>query len=205
MPTLVKSRPVVKQSQKLATTSFYRSVGFGPVHHWLKCPDICAGTSPWSTDYLLGGSEVLFQISIAFHLHLQQKPNGWKKQLEPSTIFKREKWSIFCLLDFRRSEEFRKVKEKDMESNGERQIGYFLAGMGLGAIVALLFAPRSGGQTREYIRERADDLKRQAGEFRQRTEGMVEKGKEFVEREKETVQKAVESAKQAYRGESQKT
>jgi len=128
-----------------------------------------------------------------------------KKQLEPSTIFKREKWSVFCLLDFRRSEKFRKVKEKDMDSNGERQIGYFLAGMGLGAIVALLFAPRSGGQTREYIRERADDLKRQIGEFRQRTEGMVEKGKEFVEREKETVQKAVESAKQAYRGESQKT
>ena len=92
-----------------------------------------------------------------------------------------------------------------MDSNGERQIGYFLAGMGLGAIVALLFAPRSGGQTREYIRERTDDLKRQAGELRQRTEGMVEKGKEFVEREKETVQKAVESAKQAYRGESQKT
>jgi len=92
-----------------------------------------------------------------------------------------------------------------MDSNDERQIGYFLAGIGLGSIVALLFAPCSGGQTREYIRERTDDLKRQAGELRQRTEGMVEKGKEFVEREKETVQKAVESAKQAYRGESQKT
>jgi gas vesicle protein len=38
-----------------------------------------------------------------------------------------------------------------------------LAGM-LGAGLALLFAPRSGKETREKISSRADDLKQQAGE-----------------------------------------
>jgi gas vesicle protein len=95
-----------------------------------------------------------------------------------------------------------------MESNGEHPIGYFLAGIGLGAIVALLFAPRSGERTREYIRERAtegrDYLKRQAEDLRKRAEGTVEQGKEFVEQGRETIKDAVESAKHAYKEETQK-
>jgi gas vesicle protein len=101
-----------------------------------------------------------------------------------------------------------KRKEKTMESNGEHPIGYFLAGLGLGAIVALLFAPRSGERTREYIRDRAtegrDYLKRQAGDLRKRAEETADKGKEFVEQGRETIRDAVDSAKQAYREETQK-
>jgi gas vesicle protein len=36
------------------------------------------------------------------------------------------------------------------------QIKAFLAGLGLGVVVAVLFAPRSGGETRDMISEKVD-------------------------------------------------
>jgi len=43
------------------------------------------------------------------------------------------------------------------EDNGTSKLAYFLAGMGLGAVVALLFAPRSGKETREFISTKAGE------------------------------------------------
>jgi gas vesicle protein len=95
-----------------------------------------------------------------------------------------------------------------MAENGGAKFGYFLAGLGVGAIVALLFAPRSGEETREYLRERYEDTrdttKRKARELRERTEELVEKGKDFVERQREGLEAAVDAGKQAYRDEKRK-
>jgi gas vesicle protein len=56
--------------------------------------------------------------------------------------------------------------------------------MGLGVIAGLLFAPRSGEETRKYLRERStegfDTLNQQAGKLRESAEGMVQKGKEIM-------------------------
>src|SRR3990172_1409766 len=75
-----------------------------------------------------------------------------------------------------------------MAENGGSKFGYFLAGLGLGAVIALLFAPRSGEETREYLRERAeegvDTLKRRARELKERAGELAEKGKEFAERQR---------------------
>ena len=57
--------------------------------------------------------------------------------------------------------------------NGERFL-WMLAGMGLGIGMALLFAPKSGRETRRY-------LSRLAGEGRER---VLETGEEFVDRGK---------------------
>jgi gas vesicle protein len=69
-----------------------------------------------------------------------------------------------------------------MKTNGEFKFHNFLAGMGLGAIAALLFAPRSGEETRKYFRERSakgfDALNQQTGKLRE----MVQKGKEIMSR-----------------------
>ena len=43
------------------------------------------------------------------------------------------------------------------EGNGATNLGFFLAGLGMGAILALLFAPRSGKETREYIAGKAEE------------------------------------------------
>jgi len=96
-----------------------------------------------------------------------------------------------------------------MAGNGGSKFGYFLAGLGIGAIVALLFAPRSGEETREYLRERYDDLrddtKRRLGELREQAGEYAEKGKEFVSRQRESLESALEAGKQAYREEKRKT
>jgi len=60
-----------------------------------------------------------------------------------------------------------------MRSNNE--VFYFLAGVTVGIIAALLIAPYSGEETRQYLRERVDEGRERAGD-------MLEKGKEFVGR-----------------------
>lgn len=58
-----------------------------------------------------------------------------------------------------------------MRSNHE--VFYFLAGISVGIIAALLVAPYTGEETRQYLRDRVD-------EGRERAEDMIEKGKEYV-------------------------
>lgn len=95
-----------------------------------------------------------------------------------------------------------------MASNSGSKFTFFLAGMGIGAILALLFAPRSGEETREYIRERSqegrDYVKKQAHDLRGRAEEFAEKGKEVAERQRESLEAALEAGKRAYRDEKRK-
>ena len=45
-----------------------------------------------------------------------------------------------------------------MSENGAgSKVSFFIVGMGIGALVGLLFAPKSGEETREYLAGRADD------------------------------------------------
>lgn len=94
------------------------------------------------------------------------------------------------------------------DSNGGARFSYFLAGLGLGVVLALLFAPRSGEETRELIRGKADhsrdfvtgksrELRQQAGEF-------VDKAKDLVAQQKEQLSAALEAGKQAYQEERAK-
>jgi gas vesicle protein len=95
-----------------------------------------------------------------------------------------------------------------MAGNGGSKFGYFLAGMGIGAVIALLFAPRSGEETREYIKEKyedaRDEARRRVRELRDRAEEYTEKGKEFVGRQRESLEAALEAGKSAYREEKRK-
>ena len=94
------------------------------------------------------------------------------------------------------------------EGNGATNLGFFLAGLGLGAILALLFAPRSGKETREFITEKAEEdrdyVKAKAEDFRRQAEGAVEKGKDLVTKQKELLSAALEAGKQAYQEEKTK-
>lgn len=96
-----------------------------------------------------------------------------------------------------------------MADNGGSKFGYFLAGLGIGAAIALLLAPRSGEETREYLRERYDDARdlaqRKARELKERTGELVDKGKDFVGKQRDTVEAAVDAGKQAYRDEKRRT
>jgi len=92
--------------------------------------------------------------------------------------------------------------------------GYFLLGLGIGVAAGILWAPRSGEETRqlladkagegadylryraqdgtEYLKNRTDDLKNTASE-------LYDKGRTHVARHKENIAAAVDAGKHAYR------
>jgi gas vesicle protein len=92
-----------------------------------------------------------------------------------------------------------------MKTNGDFKFPDFLVGMGLGAIIGLLLAPRSGEETRKFLRERSnkglDTLNQQAGKLRESVEGIVKKGKEFIGPHRDSVKTDTEAEKQAYQEE----
>ena len=97
-----------------------------------------------------------------------------------------------------------------MANENQQAFGWFFAGLGIGALVGILYAPKSGRETREdiltsakdgseYVRVRARDVadqagvlvergKAQAGEFAQRGREVIQEGRgqweEFVDKGK---------------------
>lgn len=60
----------------------------------------------------------------------------------------------------------------------------FVVGALTGAVVALLFAPASGEETREYLGEKAREGKAKVREGREHLIAAVERGREAFERER---------------------
>jgi gas vesicle protein len=98
-----------------------------------------------------------------------------------------------------------------MDKNG---LSSFLLGLGVGVGIGMLFAPKSGQETREIIKTKAGEgtefikskagegsefIKQRGSELKDTASGWVDKGKEAVGRQKETLTDAVEAGKQAYR------
>src|SRR5580658_9043254 len=79
---------------------------------------------------------------------------------------------------------------------------WFLAGLGLGALAGVLYAPRSGSETREAIRSRAEEgrdyVRGRAQEVRSQATDWVDKGKDVVNQQKEQFRAAYEAGRQAY-------
>jgi len=103
----------------------------------------------------------------------------------------------------------------DHGSSASGVILSFLLGGLTGAALAILFAPRSGRETRELLGEKLKEGTDQGREFRERvtTKGreMVEeaseylnKGKETAERRRDRLAAAIEAGRQAYREEKEK-
>jgi gas vesicle protein len=71
-----------------------------------------------------------------------------------------------------------------MSDNGGAKAVWFLAGFSVGAVVALLLAPKSGEETREYIGKKAEEgrdyVTAKGKEFRRAAEDLVDKGKDLV-------------------------
>jgi gas vesicle protein len=96
-----------------------------------------------------------------------------------------------------------------MAENTGSKVSYFLVGIGIGALVGILFAPKSGEETREYLMNKADEGKeyaqRKARELRERAEDLVERGKVVATRQKDSISAAVDAGRDAYQREKSKT
>ena len=85
----------------------------------------------------------------------------------------------------------------------DSKFSYFFLGLGLGVAVGLLFAPKSGPETRELLRSKADEgkdyIRRRGLELRDTATDAIERGKSAVSRQRDHLSAAVEAGKQAYR------
>jgi gas vesicle protein len=92
-------------------------------------------------------------------------------------------------------------------SAGEKAL-YLLLGAAIGAAAALLFAPRSGEETRKLIaskaREGADIISNRTKAVAGKTSEYVERGKEVLQQQRDQLAAAIEAGKQAYREEKEK-
>jgi gas vesicle protein len=102
------------------------------------------------------------------------------------------------------------------ENTGGDKFLCFLAGAGIGAVLALLFAPKSGKETREFLAKTATDSKdyvsnkytegkQYVGDTSRRVtddfNAFVDRSKDAVQRQKEQLSAAFEAGKAAYRDE----
>jgi gas vesicle protein len=80
---------------------------------------------------------------------------------------------------------------------------WFLAGLGVGAVVGVLYAPRSGDETRDVLRSKAqegrDYVRNRAREARDQAGEWADRGRDVLNQQKEQFRAAYEAGRQAYR------
>jgi gas vesicle protein len=94
--------------------------------------------------------------------------------------------------------------EEDLMSDRDgNSFVWFLAGLGIGAIVGVLYAPRSGDETREVLLSKAqegrDRVRHHARKAREHAEDWMDRSRDVVSQQKENLRAAVEAGRHAYR------
>jgi len=88
------------------------------------------------------------------------------------------------------------------EDNGNSFL-WFLAGLGVGAVVGVLYAPKSGVEMRETIRNKFEEgrglMNDKAAQARQQASEWVERGRDVLNQQKEQFRSAFEVGRQAYK------
>ena len=79
---------------------------------------------------------------------------------------------------------------------------WFLAGLGVGAVVGVLYAPRSGEEMRDVLRSKADEgreyVRNRARQARDQAGDWVDRGRDVISQQKEQFRAAYEAGRQAY-------
>ncbi len=93
-----------------------------------------------------------------------------------------------------------------MSDNAGSKFSYFLVGLGIGALVGILYAPKSGEETRADLSKKANEgrdyAQKKARELRERAEDLIERSKEIMSRQKDALSSAVDAGKETYKREA---
>jgi len=96
----------------------------------------------------------------------------------------------------------KELEEEGMSDRDGNSFVWFLAGLGIGAVVGVLYAPRSGDETREVLLSKAqegrDQVRQQARKAREQASDLVDRGREVAKQQKEQFKSAYEAGRQAY-------
>jgi gas vesicle protein len=106
------------------------------------------------------------------------------------------------------------------DDNSMGNLGWFVAGLGIGALAGVLYAPKSGQETRDDLAAQARDAKEKANQVLEQSKGQlneyvdkgkdyydkgrtqwsqyVDKGKEFLDQQSGKVNEAIDAGKQVY-------
>jgi gas vesicle protein len=89
-----------------------------------------------------------------------------------------------------------------MSDKDNNSFVWFLAGLGVGALVGVLFAPSAGSEMRETLRSKADEgrefVKERTRKAREQASDLVDRGREVAKQQKEQFKSAYEAGRQAY-------
>ena len=89
-----------------------------------------------------------------------------------------------------------------MSDNNSNSFLWFLAGLGVGAIAGVLYAPRSGNETREALRSKADEgrdyVRERARQARSQANEWVDRGKDALNQQTDQFRAAYDAGRQAY-------
>jgi gas vesicle protein len=96
----------------------------------------------------------------------------------------------------------------DMAEKVDSNAGYFLAGLVVGSLISIYFAPKSGEGTRTYLSKKVEEgskqARKKARELRARAEDLVDSGKELVNEKKEQIAAKLEEGGEDYPPEKSK-
>src|SRR5580693_3391641 len=96
----------------------------------------------------------------------------------------------------------RELEGSFMSDSNSNSLLWFLAGLGIGAAAGVLYAPRSGDETRQAIRSRAEDgrefVRDRAKQAREQAATWADRGREVLSQQKEQFRSAYEAGRQAY-------
>jgi len=89
-----------------------------------------------------------------------------------------------------------------MSDSNSNSFLWFLAGLGIGAAAGVLYAPRSGDETRQALRSRAEDgrefVRDRARQAREQASTWADRGREVLNQQKEQFRSAYEAGRAAY-------
>jgi gas vesicle protein len=101
------------------------------------------------------------------------------------------------------------MAENNFTENRISKVSYLLVGLGIGSLFGILFAPKSGEETREYLaqkaREGSDYTQGKVQELKERAEDIVARGTEVVAERKGQIAAAIDAGREAYRRELTKS
>jgi gas vesicle protein len=91
------------------------------------------------------------------------------------------------------------------EGVNSREAYFLVIGISIGSLVGILFAPKSGEETREIIAKKAKEgsefAQNKARELKERALDLVEQGNQLVARKQEQFASAIQAGRSAYQRE----
>lgn len=95
-----------------------------------------------------------------------------------------------------------------MPEKTDSKAAFFLVGVGIGSLIGVLFAPKSGQETRDSLAQQAKEASEYARnkvlELKEQAEELIDRGNEAITRKQEQIATAISAGRETYQREKSK-